>query len=126
MVLYNWLSLNLFGFFVGVVFIAAGAYLGRWSFLELNKYHTAHDLYQNPRTIVTTGPYQFSRNPIYLGLSMIYLGLGALFANLWVFFFYPFLFLWLNVVIVEKEENLLDDLFGEDFYQYRRLVRRWM
>jgi len=125
LMLYSWFDLNLYGFFIGLAMIVAGGYVFRSAIAEMAEYHTSYRYDQEPRTILTTGPYQFSRNPIYLSYSLCLLGVGFFFANLWIFFFYPFLFLWFNLVMIDKEEVWLSDIFGEDYYQYKRLVRRW-
>jgi len=77
-------------------------------------------------TLVATGIYQLSRNPMYLGLGLVLLGWGILLANpvslamLFVFVGY------MNRFQIVPEERALESLFGEAFTAYRSRVRRWL
>jgi protein-S-isoprenylcysteine O-methyltransferase Ste14 len=76
--------------------------------------------------IVETGPYRFTRNPMYLGLALLYLGV-----TLWVDTFWPLLFLPLVIFMVQRfviarEERYLEAKFGESYRGYKGRVRRWI
>lgn len=77
-------------------------------------------------TLVTTGIYQCSRNPMYVGFALFLLGLavflGAPAALLGVF---GFVF-YIDRFQILPEERALQELFGEDFTYYRTQVRRWL
>jgi protein-S-isoprenylcysteine O-methyltransferase Ste14 len=76
--------------------------------------------------LVTEGPYRFTRNPMYLALSLM-LVWATLFMNTW----WPLIVLLptlavLQRTVIEREERHLEARFGEDFRSYRRRVRRWL
>jgi protein-S-isoprenylcysteine O-methyltransferase Ste14 len=76
--------------------------------------------------LVVSGPYRFTRNPMYVGLAMLTFGL-ALFMNTW----WPILLLVPVVLVVQKfvilrEEAYLTRRFGDDYVAYMRRVRRWV
>jgi len=78
------------------------------------------------RTLITSGPYSFSRNPLYLGGNVfIFLGAALLFGSpaavLITLIHFPFIDLF-----VRREEKQLERNFGDDWLQYRRRVRRWL
>jgi len=78
------------------------------------------------RTLITSGPYAFSRNPLYLGGNVfVFLGaallFGSLAAVLITLIHFPFIDLF-----VRREEKQLERDFGDDWLQYRRRVRRWL
>ena len=78
------------------------------------------------RTLITSGPYSFSRNPLYLGGNVfVFLGaallFGSLAAVLITLIHFPFIDLF-----VRREEKQLERNFGDDWLQYRRRVRRWL
>ena len=78
------------------------------------------------RTLVTTGPYRFTRNPIYLGLTIAYLGVAAMQDQVWPLVTLP-LGLWiLRRTVIDVEEAHLAGRFGEEYEKYRRRVRRWV
>jgi len=81
---------------------------------------------QNVSTLVTSGIYRVTRNPMYLGLLVVLAGWA-----LWLGQLLPFLFLPLFVAILNRrqiapEERALDRIFGASFAAYRAKVRRWI
>lgn len=77
-------------------------------------------------TIVRTGPYAFSRNPIYLAFTLFHVGLAAWVNSLGLLLtLFPALAL-LVLVIVPREERYLEARFPSDYMPYKREVRRWL
>lgn len=77
-------------------------------------------------TIVTTGPFRFSRNPLYVGLTLLYLGLTLAFNTWWgVVLLVPILLV-MHLGVVLREERYLEQIFGEQYRQYRSRVRRYL
>ena len=76
--------------------------------------------------IVSAGPFRYSRNPLYVSLTVLYLGL-TLVANTWwgVIVLAPLLAV-MHVGVVLREERYLERKFGEAYRQYRRSVRRYL
>jgi protein-S-isoprenylcysteine O-methyltransferase Ste14 len=72
-------------------------------------------------SIVTAGPYRFTRNPLYLGVTLIYCGL-ALLSNTW----WCFVLLLIHFGVVTREERYLERKFGDSYRQYRARVRRYL
>jgi protein-S-isoprenylcysteine O-methyltransferase Ste14 len=78
------------------------------------------------KSLVANGVYQFSRNPMYLGLSVVLVALGVYLANPLVMIVVVTAFvLYMNKYQIEPEEQALQRLFGEDFTAYKKNVRRW-
>lgn len=78
------------------------------------------------RAFVESGPYRFTRNPMYVSLGALYLGLSLLFDVAWPLVFLPFVYLALRRFVVDREEAYLAVRFGEEYEAYRRRVRRWI
>jgi protein-S-isoprenylcysteine O-methyltransferase Ste14 len=76
-------------------------------------------------TLVVTGSYRVSRNPIYLGFAAVYLGLAALLNNAWQVVLLPVLLLMLTTAVIHREEAYLAATFPE-YDEYCRRVRRWL
>ena len=76
--------------------------------------------------IVTSGPFQFSRNPLYAALTVLYLGL-TLAVNTWwgIVLLVPLLVI-MHRGVVLREERYLEQKFGETYRQYRSKVRRYL
>lgn len=80
---------------------------------------------QPASTIVQSGPYRFTRNPMYLALSISYVGLALLSNMLWALVLLPVVILVLQVTVIRREERYLQEAFGRTYTDYCRRVRRW-
>jgi len=76
--------------------------------------------------IVASGPFRFSRNPLYLALTLLYFGLTLAFNTWWgIVVLIPLLII-MHRGVVLREERYLDQKFGETYRQYRSKVRRYL
>jgi len=76
--------------------------------------------------LVTTGPFRFSRNPMYLGIVVMLLGIG-LWLGTWPMLTAPVgFFVFMSLVRIPYEEQGLRDIFGEVYTSYVQRVRRWI
>lgn len=75
--------------------------------------------------LVSTGVYTFTRNPMYLGMALVLLGWAAFLSSPWTLAG-PLLFAgYITRFQIVPEERVLDGLFGAQYADYRRRVRRW-
>ena len=77
-------------------------------------------------TIIKTGIYAYSRNPIYLSFVLFHLGMFLTFENTMYFLSSIGLFFWLNNYVIKEEEDFLKDKFKEDFTRYCNSVKKWI
>lgn len=110
----------------GWLLIAAGLSVVLWGMLTFTVARTAILPSRPARTIVATGPFRYSRNPMYMGLSSIYIGLSLLMGMAWPILLLPVVLLSLYALVIRREERYLDDAFGEEYAAYRGRVRRWL
>ena len=82
--------------------------------------------HQPATVLVTGGLYRYSRNPIYLGLTMIYLGLAAGFASLGSLILLPGVLAAMVWGVIRREESYLERKFGDTYRDYKARVRRWL
>lgn len=76
--------------------------------------------------IVRTGPYRFSRNPIYLAFFALHLGLTIWVDSLWLVVTLIATVAIIAVVVVPREERYLTERFGAEYLEYKASVRRWL
>ena len=77
-------------------------------------------------SLVTTGVYRFTRNPMYLGLTLILAGAAGWLGSLGALLPLP-LFVWImERGYVRPEERFLEDIFGTHYLRYKSDVRRWL
>ena len=77
-------------------------------------------------TLVTHGFYRFTRNPMYLGLTLAYIGLAAVLDTAWPLILLPFVLWGLISTVIKKEEEYLEQRFGDEYREYKKRVRRWV
>jgi protein-S-isoprenylcysteine O-methyltransferase Ste14 len=81
---------------------------------------------QPTTTIVRTGPYRFSRNPIYLAFSVLQLGIAMWVNSVWLLITLAGAVALINFVVIPREERYLERKFGALYLDYKVSVRRWL
>jgi len=76
--------------------------------------------------LVVSGPYRFSRNPMYLGLTLLYAGVAVMFGVVWALLFVLPLVIYTQIWVIAPEERYLQRAFGDDYSVYSAHVRRWV
>ncbi len=76
--------------------------------------------------LISSGPYRFTRNPMYAGLTLIQIGLGLAVNNVWICLLAPAALLTVHFVAVLPEERYLSEKFGESYRAYLTRVRRYL
>jgi len=76
--------------------------------------------------LLLAGPYRFTRNPMYLGVTLFQLGLGLAVNNLWISLLAAPALLVVHFTAVLPEEKYLSEKFGEDYKAYLVKVRRYL
>jgi protein-S-isoprenylcysteine O-methyltransferase Ste14 len=100
--------------------------LAIWAISTMRGAGTRIETNQPTTTIVSGGPYRFTRNPIYVGMFLGQIGLAIGFDSLWLLAtLVPFYFV-LRYGVVAREEAYLERKFGEAYLGYRSRVRRWL
>lgn len=78
------------------------------------------------RAIVSTGPYRFSRNPVYLSFAILHLGIAVWTGSAWFLASLALAMLVITAGVIVREERYLERKFGETYLAYKRQVRRWL
>ncbi len=87
---------------------------------------------QNPEphtptnALYTGGIFKLTRNPIYLGFLVAQIVVAIKLNNLYVILTLPFVFYLLNKWVIDPEEIYLENLFGQEYLDYKNKVRRWL
>jgi len=109
-----WLVLALLLFVFGVILII-------WSVKEAG----IRDL-ASPDTLITTGPYSISRNPMYVSWISIYLSIFFVNRSIWLILQFIIAFVLTHYFVVFREERFLREKFGDIFEAYCNKVRRYL
>ena len=106
---------------IGILYAASGV-------LSFNTARTT----VNPLTpdksssLVTSGIYRYTRNPMYVGFSFLLLGFGVYLSNLYSLASTVVFVMYMNKFQIRPEERALEETFGAAFITYKNQVRRWL
>ena len=77
-------------------------------------------------SLVTSGVYQYSRNPMYVGLVLILLGWAFYLSHFLAFVLLPIFILYMTRFQIQPEERMMARKFGKTYQDYLNKVRRWI
>ena len=109
------------------IFLLAGGGIVSTSALAQFK-ETENDLRPDrpAKSLMTTGVYKYSRNPMYLSLAAMYASAAMLGNNLWMLLLLPVVVLAVHLQVIAREEAYLLRRFGDEYLNYCEKVRRWL
>lgn len=106
------------------VLVAVALFL--WAVLTLRSAGTPVPGNRPTLAIVRTGPFRYSRNPIYLSFSLLQLGLACWVNSLWLLATLIPAVALMSFVVIPREERYLERHFPTEYLPYKACVRRWL
>lgn len=112
--------------YLGIIFLVLGFSLSLGSGLSFRRLGT------NPRPgakatlMVTTGPFKYTRNPMYLGLTTMLIGIATLLGTFSPVLIIPIFFILVQTQFVLREEKLMEQWFGQPYLDYKKKTPRWL
>lgn len=104
----------------GWTLVAAGFLLAAWAVRTAGYVDT-----EGPSELVTTGPYTYSRNPMYVAWTVLYVGIAFIVNTVWLFVLLPLVMIVTHIIVV-REERWLERAFGDAYREYKNDVRRYL
>jgi protein-S-isoprenylcysteine O-methyltransferase Ste14 len=117
---------NELGALIGIPIVVAALVLFLWSVRRFKAAGTPVPGNRPTTAIVRSGPYRWSRNPIYLAFSVLQLGIACWLNSLWVLGTLAAVFGLMTWVVIPREERYLERKFGAEYLEYKANVRRWL
>jgi protein-S-isoprenylcysteine O-methyltransferase Ste14 len=111
---------------VSLVLAVSGGITALWAVLLFQRQGTTTHPNAESTRLVTSGPYRFTRNPMYLGLLLILIALGLWLQSLTALLLSPLFVVVLNTNHILPEERRLIIRFGQDYETYLARTRRWL
>jgi protein-S-isoprenylcysteine O-methyltransferase Ste14 len=109
------------GLSIGWAMIVVGALVAAWAVTTFADMNT-----KKPTKLVSTGPYAFSRNPMYVAWTSIYIGVNLILNTVWMLAFLPVVLIGTHYLAVMREERFLKREFGDEYTKYKEKVRRYL
>ena len=111
---------------LGVPLVALAIALFSYSVAQFRAAGTPVPARKPTTVIVRTGPYHFSRNPIYLAFSVFQLGIAISVNSVWLLATLVGAVALIHYVVIPREEQYLERKFGAQYLDYKAAVRRWL
>jgi protein-S-isoprenylcysteine O-methyltransferase Ste14 len=113
-------------YYFGWIVLLIGLGVASGGLRQLVAAHTSPDPHTPTTSVVTTGIYRFTRNPIYFGFLCVVIGLPLIFGNPWGIVAALFQVFFFTRIIISREETYLTGKFGQEYLDYKAKVRRWI
>lgn len=110
----------------GIVPLVFGLVLNLSTDKSFNKIGTTVNPFEDSKTLITSGAFRYTRNPMYLGMVLVLTGVAFLLGTLSPFIIPPIFAITMDRVFIINEEMKLDDRFGDKWKEYKARVRRWI
>jgi protein-S-isoprenylcysteine O-methyltransferase Ste14 len=112
--------------YFGIAFFGGGFWLMAHAAGLFRKNETPHDSDREALKLVTEGAFRYTRNPMYLGMTLMLAGIACMDGTA-PFYATPVLFLLIvDLTHVRREEKSLEKKFGAAYLEYEKKVRRWL
>jgi protein-S-isoprenylcysteine O-methyltransferase Ste14 len=115
------LRLGLGSILLLLAFLNAGSAL-----LTFRRWRTTVKPNGEASALLSSGPFRWTRNPLYLSLAAVLAGCGLTRNSGWMLLLVPGLVLLLDRLVIAREEVRLRSQFGDDYLAYTQRVRRWL
>lgn len=110
----------------GLLLIVVALALDVWTLMTFRRFKANFRPDRAATTILMTGPFAHSRNPIYLANVLLVAGFGFALGSRWFVFGAVVLFFLLGEMAIKREEKHLEANFPEAWAEYKQRVRRWI
>jgi len=117
---------DVWGWGIGISLMIISGVMASIVVIRYKKSKTTFDVRKPATVLIIDGLNHYSRNPGYVALTLLYLGIGFVLNNIWVLGLTVLLLLIMDLWIIRREEHNLEEIFGEEYLQYKSRVRRWI
>jgi len=111
---------------LGLLFLLVSIPIALFAMLALKRAKTPVDVRKPTSAIVSGGIYRLSRNPMYVSLAFVYLGIACWVNSLWILLLIVPVLVVVDRGIIKREEQYLEQKFGDEYLRYKSKVRRWI
>lgn len=110
----------------GLILLSLAFLIDEWALRLFKNAETNVAPNQPANTIVSDGPFKYSRNPMYVSFLLLYAGISFLTGKAGMLLLILPLFYMLDQKVIKPEEKYLTQKFGDTYLDYKAKVRRWI
>ncbi len=111
---------------LGALPIAVAVLVGFWGAVQFRRHDTTIIPFEQSTALIAKGPYRYSRNPLYISMTLILVGLWILLGSLSPVVVVPLFVWWISSRFIANEERHLEAQFGRTYLDYKTKVKRWL
>lgn len=111
---------------IGLPLIVIGLLIAVWVESIFKREQTTVKPFEKSSVLVTSGPFRFSRNPMYLGMVVIFIGIAIVLGTFLSLIGAIAFLITMNLKFIKFEEVKMEETFGAQYEEYKRKVRRWI
>ena len=111
---------------IGLIVVASGVAMMFFAAAIFQERETTKNPYGEPTKFVVQAPYTWTRNPMYLSFVMVLLGLAIFFESIAMLLAPAVFYAVIDRMVIPREEETMERLFGQDYVAYKERVRRWI
>ncbi len=111
---------------IGLLVVAAGEGVTCFAAAIFQARDTTRKPWGEPTAFVAQAPYTWTRNPMYLGVATALMGLAIFFGSIAMLLAPAVFFAVIDRMVIPREEETMERLFGNDYVDYKNRVRRWI
>jgi protein-S-isoprenylcysteine O-methyltransferase Ste14 len=111
---------------IGLLVVAVGVGVSCFAAAIFQARETTKNPYGEPTAFVALSPYTWTRNPMYLGLATALFGLAIFFGSIAMLVAPAVFFAVIDRLVIPREEETMERLFGQDYRDYSYRARRWL
>ena len=111
---------------IGLLVVAVGVGVCVYAAAIFQARETTKNPYGEPAAFVVLSPYTWTRNPMYLGLATVLFGVAIFFTSIAMLLAPAVFFAVIDRLVIPREEETMERLFGQDYVAYKDRVRRWI
>jgi len=112
--------------YIGILMIIFGAWINIWTDNLFKRNKTSVKPYEESEVLIISGPFTFTRNPMYLGMFVFLLGISLLTGAVSTILLVIAFFIIINIWYIPPEEKMLEEKFGSEYLEFKSKVRKWI
>ena len=111
---------------LGIIPVIIGAVLNLMADRAFKINKTTVKPFEESSSLITTGVFKISRNPMYLGMALVLSGVCIFLGSITPYIIVVLFIMLVQTIFITGEEKMLADTFGDAWLEYKKKTRSWL